>query len=494
MPPDLAGSPAEDMWQQMGHKENDSLTSSILTGVTTKENIDEAFKKNCVLYFPFNRYEEPAWLNEENLTYRARHMDAKRLVGYTSRKVIASSPLHDNQDWLFDVLFDQVAFEVSTTMLNLPIAGGQRPSAFPVFQGYSGNATRTYNTALEIVREFTRKSDARFGIGRRNDRLVSIHSGAERLVPNIFQLSSGETSLLNLFLSILRDFDLSGTTFSDASDIRGIVVVDEIDLHLHAVHQYEVLPRLMKMFPKVQFVVTTHSPLLVLGMKRSFGENGFALYRMPQGQVIDPEEFGEFGDAYQAFTLTSKFSADIRIAVKNAQSPILYVEGKTDVQYLNRAAELLDRKAMLAGVRIDDGGGKPGLKATWSAISKLSDDLVPRKVVLLYDCDYEGPPETLGNRFKCKIPKQSDHPIERGIENLFTEATLKRVMNDKPQYVDITPAYIKTERGEQKPVPEKWTINDNEKTNLCNWFCESGTQKDFQHFQVIFDLIEEVLD
>ena len=118
----------------------------------------------------------------------------------------------------------------------------------------------------------------------------------------------------------------------------------------------------------------------------------------------------------------------------------------------------------------------------------------PEKVVLLYDCDYEGPPETLGNRFKCKIPKQSDHPIERGIENLFTEATLKRVMNDKPQYVDITPAYIKTERGEQKPVPEKWTINDNEKTNLCNWFCESGTQKDFQHFQVIFDLIEEVLD
>ena len=98
MPPDLAGSPAEDMWQQMNHKENDSLTSSILTGVTTKENIDEAFKKNCVLYFPFNRYEEPAWLNEENLTYRARHMDAKRLVGYTSRKVIASSPLHDNQD------------------------------------------------------------------------------------------------------------------------------------------------------------------------------------------------------------------------------------------------------------------------------------------------------------------------------------------------------------------------------------------------------------
>ena len=35
------------------------------------------------------------------------------------------------------------------------------------------------------------------------------------------------------------------------------------------------------MLPNVQFVVTTHSPLLVLGMKRVFGEDGFALYRCP---------------------------------------------------------------------------------------------------------------------------------------------------------------------------------------------------------------------
>ena len=60
-------------------------------------------------------------------------------------------------------------------------------------------------------------------------------------VPNVFQLSGGEVSLLNLFLSILRDFDLCQTSFARAEDIRGIVVVDEIDLHLHAVYQYEVL-------------------------------------------------------------------------------------------------------------------------------------------------------------------------------------------------------------------------------------------------------------
>jgi len=42
----------------------------------------------------------------------------------------------------------------------------------------------------------------------------------------IFHLSSGETSLLNLFLSILRDFDLSGASFEKEDDVRGVVVIN----------------------------------------------------------------------------------------------------------------------------------------------------------------------------------------------------------------------------------------------------------------------------
>ena len=61
------------------------------------------------------------------------------------------------------------------------------------------------------------------------------------------------------------------------------MLIDEVDLHLHAIHQYEVLPSLIRLFPKVQFIVTTHSPLFVLGMNETVGENGFAIYRMPEG-------------------------------------------------------------------------------------------------------------------------------------------------------------------------------------------------------------------
>ena len=376
----------------------------------------------------------------------------------------------------------------------IPSNSGDQLSAGPAIVGHSGRTTRLNDVALAVVRELIRDNhNASFNIGSRQNRVVSLHRGDGIVVPNIFQLSSGETSLLNLFLTILRDFDLSGASFTQPNEIRGIVVVDEVDLHLHSIHQHEVLPNLMQMFPKIQFIVTTHSPLFVLGLAQTYGEDGFALYRMPQGDQISPEEFTEFGEAYRAFTATSRFSDDIRTAVQNAQNPFLYVEGTTDEKYLRRASQLLDRKESLARVEIKDGKGIPGLKNVWSAVSKLSDDLVPRKAILLFDCEYEGPSVTRGNKHRLKIPRQNDNPIEKGIENLFSRETLTMALSYKPEFIDIADSHQEKTRGVVNTVPEKWEVNGDEKTNLCHWLCENGTAEDFEHFQAVFDLLESVL-
>jgi hypothetical protein len=47
------------------------------------------------------------------------------------------------------------------------------------------------------------------------------------------------------------------------ADIHAIVLIDEIDLHLHPSLQRALIPRLRKAFPKVQWIVTTHSPLVL---------------------------------------------------------------------------------------------------------------------------------------------------------------------------------------------------------------------------------------
>ena len=494
VPTGILGTAAESMWEKVVPEENDHYDSNLIHDPSTTNKIKDVFAKNCVLYFPFNRFEEPAWLNEENLQAKAQYMDIKHLAGYTSRKVIASSPLHENQNWLFDVIYDRAAFELQTSQVNLPVNDGNATIPLPLFSGYSGDAAKTYETVLHIVRIIARREDARFGIGRRNNRVVSILSGTDQLVPNIFQLSSGETSLLNLFLSILRDFDLCGTPFSSATNIRGVVVVDEIDLHLHAIHQHEILPNLMRMFPKVQFVVTTHSPLFVLGMNKVFGEDGFALYRMPQGQRISPEEFSEFGDAYQSLTATRRFTDDVRTAIERSKKPIVLLEGITDQKYLQKASSLLEKEAILQGFEVQDGGGSGNLANIWKDFRHPLTDILPQKVLLLFDCDKQRANENKGNLFQRTVPLQADNPVKEGIENLFGKPTLHLAHQHNPAFIDIAGEHPRVERGERKVIPEQWTVNKDEKTNLCDWLCENGTQEDFESFQVIFELLEGLLD
>ena len=463
IPSGIEGTVAETIWATMDLQRNDHYESNFTADPSTSSTVRELFEKNCVLYFPFNRFEEPAWLNEENLTAQAEYTDLKHIVGYTTRQVIASSPLREIQNWLFDVLYDRAVFEIQTHRFNLPVNNTDDTMTFPlpIFAGYSGHAARIYEAALQIVRVIMKREDARFGIGRRDNRVVSLQSDATgQIVSNIFQLSSGETSLLNLFLSILRDFDLCGAPLSNAADIQGIVMIDEIDLHLHGGHQYEVLPELIKMFPSVQFVVTTHSPLFVLGMHRVLGEDGFALYRLPQGRQISPEEFSEFGDAYEAFAETVRFSMDIREAIEGAQNPVVYVEGSTGQKYIHRAAQLLGHQSTLERADLRDGGGAGDLKRIWKTWPL---DLIPQKVVLLFDCEEQLESENKGNLLRRTIPFQSNNPIEKGIENLFGKQTLERARQHKAAFVDVDPERTRIVRGDFQRVCEKWTVNPDEK-------------------------------
>ena len=494
VPEQISGTLVEQAWGKIKPKQNDDYDSNFSSGVESQNKIRDLFDKNCVLYFPPNRFEEPAWLNERNLKAKAEYMNLEHIEGVTSRKVVDYSPLHYNQNWLFDLAYDRAVLELQTRILNLPANNAEITVPLPIFAGYSGEAASTYELALQIVRIVTQREDVRFGIGKRQNRVVSLESDSfGQLVPNIFQLSTGETSLLNLFLSLLRDFDLCNASFTNASDISGIVVVDEIDLHLHAIHQYEVLPKLMHLFPKVQFIVTTHSPLFVLGMNRIFGEDGFALYRLPQGQHISPEEFSEFGSAYQAFANTTKFSIDMRKAIEEASKPIVFVEGTTDIDYIQRAAVLLSKEKTLEKVELRDGHGAANLKSIWKTSKHI--DVVTQKMMLLFDCDNQRlADENKGRLFRRIIPTQVNNPVKKGIENLFEKGTLEKALKQKPTLIDIDPGRTRTIRGEKQVVPDLWTVNENEKRNLCDWLCTHGTKQDFRTFHVIFDLIEEVLD
>jgi predicted ATP-binding protein involved in virulence len=69
-------------------------------------------------------------------------------------------------------------------------------------------------------------------------------------------LSDGEKSILALVGYLSREL----AEYDDKLEISGLVLIDEIELHLHPEWQRMIIPRLTKTFPNCQFIVTTHSP------------------------------------------------------------------------------------------------------------------------------------------------------------------------------------------------------------------------------------------
>ena len=91
-------------------------------------------------------------------------------------------------------------------------------------------------------------------------------------------LSAGYQSLLWMLMEISFRIALLNPEMSDYSQAEGIVLIDEIDMHLHPRWQWKILDALHNSFPKIQFIAATHSPIIILSFKDakllSIGQNG----------------------------------------------------------------------------------------------------------------------------------------------------------------------------------------------------------------------------
>ena len=458
-----------------------------------KIEVQKLINSSCQLYFPSNRFEEPAWLNYENLTERTNYSDLKHISGFSNRQIICLTPLKVNQGWLLDLLFDRQIFEGQYS--DLPINIGKQVQMFKIFNGYNGQSTKIYESILTLLKLILRTDgEIRFGVGNRINRKISIMKNDKAWIPNLFQLSTGETLLLNLFLSIIRDYDLSNASFQDLSEVRGIVIIDEIDLHLHTTLQYEVLPELIKQFPKVQFIATTHSPLFLLGLQNKLNSDGYSIFEAPNCEEISVERFSEFEIAYRQFKETEKFKIDIETAILSSKKPILFVEGDYDIRYLDKAAELLGKEEILNSFEMKDGGGFGNLDKVWKKFNTKLSSIFNEKITLLYDCDTNKEESIKGNLYKKIIASHPDNPIKKGIENLFSINTIEKTQQANNSFIDVTPEINKIQRGENLTIPEEKAVNKDEKGNLCNWLCENGVVEDFENFNSIFNLLEELLN
>ena len=81
----------------------------------------------------------------------------------------------------------------------------------------------------------------------------------------IEQLSEGYKIVIAMVADLAARMAEANPDMDNPLNSTGIVLVDEVDLHLHPRWQRDILSQLTKVFPNIQFVVSTHSPVIVVG-------------------------------------------------------------------------------------------------------------------------------------------------------------------------------------------------------------------------------------
>lgn len=156
---------------------------------------------------------------------------------------------------------------------------------------------------------------------------------------DVGQLSQGEKSLMSLVGDIARRLAMMNPALENPLEGEGIVLIDEIDMHLHPTWQRSVIGNLNKTFPNCQFILTTHSPIVISETPN------LLVYALDDGEIARLDDlYGmDVNDV-----LLSEMHADIRnVEIQNAFDDILNSLQAGDLEYAKlRCAELQQKIAV----------------------------------------------------------------------------------------------------------------------------------------------------
>lgn len=146
------------------------------------------------------------------------------------------------------------------------------------YQKKEDNREIEIKTVIRLLHEIDSRIDPGF-LEISGDARVSLKIEGQKR--ELSQLSSGFTSILKLVQAIVSGYGYF-TNEVQLQHIKGIVLIDEIESHLHLTWQATIIPLLKKLFPNTTFYITTHSSVVLSQLKE--GE-AYTLYRDDDGIV-----------------------------------------------------------------------------------------------------------------------------------------------------------------------------------------------------------------
>jgi len=128
-------------------------------------------------------------------------------------------------------------------------------------------------------------------------------------------LSSGHRTTFYTILGVIKEVEYRRLDYP-AQEFAGLILIDEIDLHLHPDWQRKIVRILQVAFPKAQFIVTTHSPHVIQAAEPG---DVIALIRNESG-AVEPQSLPKLKYGFQGWTI-EEILQDI-MGVKSANSEL----------------------------------------------------------------------------------------------------------------------------------------------------------------------------
>lgn len=117
----------------------------------------------------------------------------------------------------------------------------------------------------EILRQIFQDNDLRLKFNYKDYSFRILSHGKEF---KFTELSDGYAAILDIVVDLILKMQ-SKNSLTRAYKKKGIVLIDEVETHLHLEMQKMIMPILTKVFPNIQFIVTTHSPFVLNSLENA---------------------------------------------------------------------------------------------------------------------------------------------------------------------------------------------------------------------------------
>lgn len=305
----------------------------------------------------------------------------------------------------------------------------------------------------------------------------------------IADLSDGEKAIISLMFAVINVDFLPPK----------LVLLDEYDATLNPSLINPFFDTLKRAFLDrgIPVILCTHSPA-TLSLAPEYAQF-YEVLNLPSGEIkietVDRDDYEDMRVANDRFYSKLKDSEErlaelkqqqeeilneLKEQIRTLRKDVLFLEGKTDKEYLEKAATFFpELNSVLATLDIRPGKGCGNLKNIWDAKDSLL-GIATKRVVLLYDSDQHITEENLSQKiYKLALDFNDNNSVKKGIENLFPDSLFDRAKEGLG--IEILNQTI------VDPVSGKtiYVLEESVKSRLCTWICENGSMADFAAFSAI---------